>query len=682
MLTVAGVFVPAFISFTALAADAQKGPRLPDLTSYDCAAIVKAVPAEVMHKGQVIESRYHEWHEFYIAVKGQRRLACISLSAPRAEQLSIGAAERFLTASLGVGLPPTDGKARAQSSDVEQIDEPDDVRPEPPRRVKPGAPAQALPDQDGEPAKEAPPLPATKQAPPEGNAAAPVLRERAAALPTETWPADAWEPPATVGVEDRQSVTNTLIYPWNTIGYLSVTYPNGQSFRCTATLVSPYVVLTAGHCVHNKNRGGYARDVRFYPAQYQTTLGDNVPRRPYGKSDFAFIRTTEAWTQMSDQDTYPVVDYRHDFAAVQFHTPFTFTNTFMPVVFASTAATVTGSGYPGVVQGVSNYGQWWDEGADSSSNYLRSNHVKQYAIDGSGGNSGGPFFATDAATAQSSLVGALSYADDQDDQAGGPYYDSWNRTLLTSWMNWTPAAAAAGSLGGLRVAGVFSSNHATLFSYLRFFNGGSAAGTVEITIADGTTGQALATWTSAPIAPFSQTQIGMRVIEAQANLPLTRPDFYSLSIRPTFTGYFQHAMHEPFTRTLTNLTACDTGAAAQSGIVLGVHSTRIEGYPSSVIVHNTATTGANVSLAVYDARNGAILGTYQTGQIPANGQRIISAATLQSGSTPAFQPMEADMAHYVVRATSSFFQGYLQHIVHSQSADTIADMTAVCRLAP
>ncbi len=651
---------------------------MPDFASYGCADVAATTPAQVIHKGQVIEGRYHEWHELYVDVKNARRLACISMVTPRAEQLSSDAARQFLSASLGIGRPPANAKARAQSSDVDQLAEPSNVQPEPLRRVTPDTATRSAPERGA--GEEAPPLPATKESKPDEIGAAPIMRERGSALPEAFVPEQ--ESPATVGVDDRQRVADTLASPWNTVGYLSVTYPNGQSFRCTGVLVSPYVVLTAGHCVHNKNRGGYASQVRFYPGQYQTTLGDNNPRRPYGKQDFAFIRATETWTQISDQDSYPVTEYRHDFAAVQFRTPFTFTGTFMPVVFGSVGAPATGSGYPGVVQGVSNYGQWWDEGADTSSSFMRSNHVKQYAVDGSGGNSGGPFFIADSATGQQSLVGLLSYGDDNDDRSGGPWYDSWNRTLLTGWMNWTPAAASTGSIAGLRVPGVFSSNHGSLFSYLRFYNGDATPGTVEITISDGNTGQPLATWTSSTIAPFAMKQVGMRDIESQVTLPETKPNFYSLSIRPTFTGYFQHAMWEPYMRTLTNLTSCDTGASAQAGIVMGVHTTRIEGYPSSVVVHNTSTSPANFSLGIYDARNGAMLGTYQTGQIPANGQRVVSAATLQSNSFPSFQPVEGDQSHYVVKPLSSAFTGYLQHYVHNESVDTIADITALCRLAP
>ena len=44
--------------------------------------------------------------------------------------------------------------------------------------------------------------------------------------------------------------------------------------------------------------------------------------------------------------------------------------------------------------------------------------------------------------------------------------------------------------------------------------------------------------------------------------------------------------------------------------------------------------------------------------------------------------VEIDQAHYVVKPLGGLFSGYLQHFVHNESADTVADVTALCRLAP
>ncbi|MES2308914.1 MAG: hypothetical protein V4507_08650, partial [Verrucomicrobiota bacterium] len=52
---------------------------------------------------------------------------------------------------------------------------------------------------------------------------------------------------------------------------------------------------------------------------------------------------------------------------------------------------------------------------------------------GQSGDSGSPFFYVDPITSQAAMVGTLSYGDDLDDSAGGPWYDSWNKSLLESW---------------------------------------------------------------------------------------------------------------------------------------------------------------------------------------------------------------------------------------------------------
>ncbi|MEQ9447527.1 MAG: hypothetical protein RLN70_01315, partial [Rhodospirillaceae bacterium] len=76
---------------------AQERPfGLPDLSSYSCANVEAATAAGVRHMGQVINGRYHEWHEIYSDVDGNRRLACISLIVPEARQMSVGEVRAFL----------------------------------------------------------------------------------------------------------------------------------------------------------------------------------------------------------------------------------------------------------------------------------------------------------------------------------------------------------------------------------------------------------------------------------------------------------------------------------------------------------------------------------------------------------------------------------------------------------
>ena len=78
-------------------ASAQSRPfNIPNLSSYNCTDVDAANAAGVRHMGQVINGRYHEWHESYSIFDGKQRLACISLIVPEARQMSLYEARAFL----------------------------------------------------------------------------------------------------------------------------------------------------------------------------------------------------------------------------------------------------------------------------------------------------------------------------------------------------------------------------------------------------------------------------------------------------------------------------------------------------------------------------------------------------------------------------------------------------------
>ena len=152
-------------------------------------------------------------------------------------------------------------------------------------------------------------------------------------------------------------------------------------------------------------------------------------------------KTTQGWTQISGPDSYPVTDYQNDLAAIEFKTPFTFTGTFMPVLYSAAPPTsVTNGGYPARGQRHTPTGtaRSPDPPAPRIDTYLRASHVREFAIDASGGDSGSPFFYVDRHQPERPWLGSLSYGDDLNDVAGGPWYDSWNQALLSAWVSWTP----------------------------------------------------------------------------------------------------------------------------------------------------------------------------------------------------------------------------------------------------
>ena len=658
----------AVLPLPALAA--AEDPRAPvpvtpaDVSHYDCAAAAGPAAKGSVHIGQVILGRYYEWNEIYGGDAGDQ-LLCIGMRVPEARSLTAAEAKTFLAQSAAIGAPTPAAAStpglETQASDLNAV-------PEPPKRVRKDSPQT--------PATDLPPVPAEHRPgdPNIPNAVAPVP-EKPAATPPQP---NAWEKSAAGDPRSEIAGDSILSYPYNTIGYFTVTYPNNGSFRCTGTLVSAYVVLTAGHCVHNNSRGGWVTAVRFYPAQYISTLGNLT--RPYGSNTaLANLKTTQNWTEISGPDEFAVRDYRYDYAAIQFSQAFTHTSTFMPVVYGSTIGTANNAGYPGNLKDstATEYGMFFASGTETQDSLLslRSSHVREFSVYSSGGDSGGPFWYLDSQNRRG-LMGSLSYSSDDGTSSGGPWYDSNSQNLISSWVSWTPTSSVATlPTTGLKVGSVISTASTASQSFLRFYNSSTVAATVSVTLSDYATGTPLAQWTSPQIAPGSSPQFAISTIEAAATPSFNKPAYYSLAIQSGFTGSFQHVLWRITDGSLTNLSTCDALPTTRTTLI-NVHSSLLQsGYPSQVVVFNTGTVTANASLGIYDAATGTRIGSYAANGVPANGQVMITITNLENsaGISP------NGRYHYNIKIENAF-PGYLQHLVNNQQAGVTTDMTTVCPL--
>lgn len=73
---------------------------------------------------------------------------------------------------------------------------------------------------------------------------------------------------ALVGPRDtRTHEIRTKQFPFNTICYLGRDFGNGRLSGCTGTLISPRLVLTAGHCVYSHRRGGAPNRIMVMPGR-------------------------------------------------------------------------------------------------------------------------------------------------------------------------------------------------------------------------------------------------------------------------------------------------------------------------------------------------------------------------------------------------------------------------------
>lgn len=93
--------------------------------------------------------------------------------------------------------------------------------------------------------------------------------------------------------DDRVEITNTAAYPWRAIASLRITAPDGSGFIGTGWMVSPRLMLTAGHCIFMHDEGGWATQIEVIPGRRGT-------EQPFGSCIATDFRSVTGWTQSRD----------------------------------------------------------------------------------------------------------------------------------------------------------------------------------------------------------------------------------------------------------------------------------------------------------------------------------------------------------------------------------------------
>lgn len=229
-------------------------------------------------------------------------------------------------------------------------------------------------------------------------------------------------PGTVIGADGRTRVNPTTSYPNRAVAYITLSFPNGTSGTCTGWFIGPRTVATAGHCVHDKNAGGWATNVKVYP-------GRNANASPYGSSTARRLFSVTGWTSSKSAN--------YDYGAIQLNTPLGNTVGWFGFRWQSSnsfAGSYTITGYPGDKPA----GTLWTMSDNPGVRRVETYRLF-HAIDTYGGQSGAPMYHNYSSTCNPCSVAFHAYGTGGDPNR---QYNSGTRITqpvfnnLTAWKNY------------------------------------------------------------------------------------------------------------------------------------------------------------------------------------------------------------------------------------------------------
>lgn len=175
------------------------------------------------------------------------------------------------------------------------------------------------------------------------------------------------------------------VYPYRAVGKLFYTKPGEGNYVCSAAVLRPRVILTAGHCVHSGRNGsdGFFRNFMFVPAYRNGTA-------PYRTWDWQWVVTTTAWSRggggVPNPGDYAIIELKDQSVGGHSRRVGDLTGWFGWKTNATHPNHTHALGYPVNLDG----GQRMHQVTAQSQGNFSSNTVR-YGSDMRGGSSGGPF---------------------------------------------------------------------------------------------------------------------------------------------------------------------------------------------------------------------------------------------------------------------------------------------------
>jgi len=212
------------------------------------------------------------------------------------------------------------------------------------------------------------------------------------------------------GADNRVRVTTTG-WPRSAGGRIAFSV-GGLGYSCSGSMISSRTVLTAGHCVFDRDRQLWASGVTFSPNQLSATS------KPYGTYSVQYLQTFVGWTNRANTNYWP-----YDFGALQLNdrTVGTRTGSFgLSIASGSYTQTLYTEGYPGDKP----TGTYWQTSC-SVRDTSRDGQIYT-TCDVAGGQSGSPFF-----TSANYILGVISWASASTNGAAELTSGVWSTVL--SW---------------------------------------------------------------------------------------------------------------------------------------------------------------------------------------------------------------------------------------------------------
>lgn len=169
-----------------------------------------------------------------------------------------------------------------------------------------------------------------------------------------------------IGTDNRKQA-NPYVYG---IAHITTYWKNGETLDGTAFVFANKALATAGHCVYNKAKGGWAKYITVVPSRKGSS-------KPFGTFTSTTLHTSNSWISSSNANyDYAVIEVGSNVGAK--------TGLFGLSSSSATGNTVTINGYPGEKP----QQQWLMSGSIQS---VSTNRLF-YSIDTTGGQSGSPIY--------------------------------------------------------------------------------------------------------------------------------------------------------------------------------------------------------------------------------------------------------------------------------------------------